>query len=157
MEAIYSYGATCSGELSFEKGDIIRVTDVDIGSSSWWEGEFAGIVGQFPRSYVEPRVHPIGRPRSPSMAMGSSALPLADRRSSAVSAEGPASIVPPAIEGSKDVMLHGPPDSSGTGESHEPIGFLVDLLHPRKNSAGRDYHESNNQPIVQTASELNFN
>ncbi|KAG7164728.1 nervous wreck-like, partial [Homarus americanus] len=53
--AMYDYEATCSEEISFAEGQIIRILkravhDVDDG---WWEGEVDGQVGLFPSLVVE--------------------------------------------------------------------------------------------------------
>lgn len=52
-KAIYSYDATCKGELSIVAGEIITVTSQDIGSEDWWEGTGQKGQGQFPKSYVQ--------------------------------------------------------------------------------------------------------
>lgn len=53
--ALYDYEATCSEELTFEEGQVIKilkrsVCDVDDG---WWEGEIEGKIGLFPSIVVE--------------------------------------------------------------------------------------------------------
>ncbi len=52
VQALYDYTAKFDGELTFKKGDIIMVTNKNIGSAAWWEGTINGKVGQFPKSYV---------------------------------------------------------------------------------------------------------
>lgn len=54
VKAIYDYEATCQGELSIRVGDIIDVTSLDTGSSSWWEGVDQQKSGQFPRAFIAP-------------------------------------------------------------------------------------------------------
>lgn len=60
MRAIFDFEAQGDDELSFRKGDIIKVTQkVD---DSWWRGEFNGQEGLFPVTYVE-RLPDDHRPR----------------------------------------------------------------------------------------------
>lgn len=54
VKAIYDYEATCQGELSIRVGDIIDVTSLNTGSSSWWEGVDQQKNGQFHRAFVAP-------------------------------------------------------------------------------------------------------
>ena len=152
MEAIYDYEATCSGELSFRQGDMIRVTDVDIGSSSWWEGESMGMIGQFPRSYVEPVVPPIRKQSAASSLTAKAAMPplveggayFSDARKSSAAGTGS------AIEGSKDLMLHRATSQAPPPPPQPPLDVS---LHGSTDSSTKN---STTQPIVQTASELNF-
>jgi flagellar hook-basal body complex protein FliE len=53
VKALYDYEATCEGELSISVGDIITVTNINTGSSSWWEGTGPKGHGQFPSMYVQ--------------------------------------------------------------------------------------------------------
>ena len=50
VRAIHPFTATESGELGFEKGDIIKV--VDRGYKDWWRGQLKGRTGIFPVNYV---------------------------------------------------------------------------------------------------------
>ncbi|KAK3843641.1 MAG: hypothetical protein J3R72DRAFT_106530 [Linnemannia gamsii] len=56
VRALYNFDATAEGELSFQKGDIVRIVEeIDEG---WWEGELVdshGIrhAGMFPSNYCE--------------------------------------------------------------------------------------------------------
>ncbi|KAJ3103255.1 Intersectin 1 (SH3 domain protein) [Physocladia obscura] len=56
VQALYKYDATCEGELTFDVGDVIVVTNKETGSEAWWEGE--KVIGkrqrgQFPVNYVK--------------------------------------------------------------------------------------------------------
>lgn len=61
--ALYDYDATCEGELTFRKEDIIDVIDTAV-SDDWWEGKnvTTGAIGQFPTAYVRnvPTISPEG-------------------------------------------------------------------------------------------------
>ncbi|KAJ8611018.1 hypothetical protein CTAYLR_007062 [Chrysophaeum taylorii] len=48
--AVYDCAADLDGELSFSKGDIIRV--LDDSDPGWWKGQLADEVGLFPANYV---------------------------------------------------------------------------------------------------------
>lgn len=48
--AMYAFEAEQKGDLSFAKGDRIKILD---NRESWWRGEVAGQVGLFPPNYVE--------------------------------------------------------------------------------------------------------
>lgn len=50
VRALYTFEPTEPGELSFEKGDIIKV--VDRGYQDWWRGQLKGRTGIFPVNYV---------------------------------------------------------------------------------------------------------
>eukprot|EP00842_Homolaphlyctis_polyrhiza_P006385 jgi/Hompol1/6748/HPOL_001192-RA len=54
VRAIYSYEATCDGELTIEAGEIITIVNKDTGSEAWWEGQGKHGRGQFPVNYVQP-------------------------------------------------------------------------------------------------------
>ena len=49
--AIYSYEAEDEDELTFNEGDVIKVTEKDEG---WWTGVLNGQEGMFPENYVKP-------------------------------------------------------------------------------------------------------
>ncbi|XP_013178933.1 PREDICTED: intersectin-1 isoform X2 [Papilio xuthus] len=49
--ALYPYTAQNADELSFEKDDIIAVTDRSQ-DPAWWQGELRGMTGLFPSNYV---------------------------------------------------------------------------------------------------------
>ncbi|CAG8576490.1 4893_t:CDS:2 [Diversispora eburnea] len=51
FQALYDYDAQSREEISIKEGDIIEVTNRDIGSG-WWEGILNGKRGQFPANYV---------------------------------------------------------------------------------------------------------
>ncbi|KAL2914324.1 hypothetical protein HK105_206096 [Polyrhizophydium stewartii] len=51
--ALYSYEATCEGELTIDAGEIITVVSKETGSEAWWEGEGKSGRGQFPVNYVQ--------------------------------------------------------------------------------------------------------
>jgi hypothetical protein len=128
---------------------------VDIGSASWWEGECHGVVGHFPRSYVEPRVPTLARPEmipGAIEALNRNGAAIPNRRSSSASTRKP-SLPPPtssnpmqhsgAIEGVKDLAIleHSERHAPGIAD-----GFLVDHLQERR--------DSENHAIIQTASEF---
>lgn len=50
VRALHSFEPTETGELAFERGDIIRV--VDRGYKDWWRGQLRGRIGIFPVNYV---------------------------------------------------------------------------------------------------------
>jgi Rho guanine nucleotide exchange factor 7 len=50
VKAIYNFQPANTDELSFQKGDVITVTQVIDGG--WWEGTLHGITGWFPSNYV---------------------------------------------------------------------------------------------------------
>ncbi|CAG9136123.1 unnamed protein product [Plutella xylostella] len=49
--ALYPYAAQNADELSFDKDDIIAVTDRSQ-DPAWWQGELRGMTGLFPSNYV---------------------------------------------------------------------------------------------------------
>ncbi|KAJ8329910.1 hypothetical protein BDV3_004078 [Batrachochytrium dendrobatidis] len=51
--ALYSYEATCDGELTIEAGEILVIKSKETGSDDWWEGEGKNGCGQFPVNYVQ--------------------------------------------------------------------------------------------------------
>jgi signal transducing adaptor molecule len=51
VRALYTFASTEFGELSFERGDIIKV--LDRGFKEWWRGAVHGKIGIFPVVYVE--------------------------------------------------------------------------------------------------------
>ncbi|KAI8922926.1 hypothetical protein BC831DRAFT_473791 [Entophlyctis helioformis] len=53
VKALYSYEATCEGELTFDAGELLTVTNTKTGSDAWWEGEGHHGRGQFPVNYVQ--------------------------------------------------------------------------------------------------------
>lgn len=58
--ALHYYAAEDEQDLSFDKGDIILVYEVN--ENGWWRGKHGEEVGWFPGSYVEVRI-PIFVPR----------------------------------------------------------------------------------------------
>ena len=50
VRALHTSEPTESGELGFEKGDIIKV--VDRRYKDWWRGQLKGRTGVFPVNYV---------------------------------------------------------------------------------------------------------
>lgn len=50
--ALFSYEATCEGELSIETGERITKISKDTGSEQWWTGTGKHGTGQFPSNYV---------------------------------------------------------------------------------------------------------
>ncbi|PPR04705.1 hypothetical protein CVT24_011827 [Panaeolus cyanescens] len=56
VRALHTFQPTESGELAFEKGDIIKV--VDRGYKDWWRGQLKGRTGIFPVNYVEAMPEP---------------------------------------------------------------------------------------------------
>ncbi len=51
VKALFAYTATTDKEMSFQKGDIIRVSRED--TSGWMKGRLGNATGWFPGSYVE--------------------------------------------------------------------------------------------------------
>ncbi|KAH7335578.1 hypothetical protein B0J17DRAFT_575926 [Rhizoctonia solani] len=56
VKALHDFNATEPGELSFKKGDVIKV--VDRCYKDWWRGQIKGRVGLLPVNYVEPLPEP---------------------------------------------------------------------------------------------------
>ncbi|KAF8586457.1 hypothetical protein K439DRAFT_1556070 [Ramaria rubella] len=52
VRALHTFEPTVAGELAFDKGDIIKVTDRAY--DNWWRGQLRGRTGIFPVNYVEP-------------------------------------------------------------------------------------------------------
>ncbi|KIJ55536.1 hypothetical protein M422DRAFT_151809 [Sphaerobolus stellatus SS14] len=52
VRALHDFEPTVVGELAFQKGDIIKVTDRAY--DNWWRGQLRGRTGIFPVNYVEP-------------------------------------------------------------------------------------------------------
>ena len=52
VQALYDFTPDEDGDLEFQEGDVIRVTDTS--DENWWAGEFGGISGLFPAAYVTP-------------------------------------------------------------------------------------------------------
>lgn len=52
VRALYDYHAQEEGELSFKKGDIIKLLEKD-DEGGWWIGDLRGIMGLFPKNFVE--------------------------------------------------------------------------------------------------------
>ena len=50
VRALHAFEPTVAGELAFEKGDIIKVTDRAY--DNWWRGQLRGRTGIFPVNYV---------------------------------------------------------------------------------------------------------
>lgn len=50
VRALHSFEPSESGELAFERGDVIKV--VDRGYKDWWRGQLRGRTGIFPVNYV---------------------------------------------------------------------------------------------------------
>jgi len=50
VRALHSFEPTETGELAFDRGDIIKV--VDRGYKDWWRGQLRGRTGIFPVNYV---------------------------------------------------------------------------------------------------------
>lgn len=50
VRALHTFEPTVAGELAFEKGDIIKVTDRAY--DNWWRGQLRGRTGIFPVNYV---------------------------------------------------------------------------------------------------------
>ncbi|KAF7689779.1 hypothetical protein HF521_013132 [Silurus meridionalis] len=56
-EALYSFRATESDELSFHKGDILKVTNMDE-DPNWYTAELSGRKGFVPKNYINVIPHP---------------------------------------------------------------------------------------------------
>ncbi|XP_058639021.1 GRB2 related adaptor protein b [Onychostoma macrolepis] len=55
-EALYSFRATECDELSFQKGDILKVTNMD-DDPNWYTAELFGRRGYVPKNYINVRPH----------------------------------------------------------------------------------------------------
>uniref|UniRef100_A0A3B1IZM0 GRB2 related adaptor protein b n=1 Tax=Astyanax mexicanus TaxID=7994 RepID=A0A3B1IZM0_ASTMX len=55
-EALYSFRATECDELSFQKGDILKVTNMD-DDPNWYTAELSGRRGYVPKNYINVRPH----------------------------------------------------------------------------------------------------
>ncbi|KAJ4293982.1 hypothetical protein N0V90_007671 [Kalmusia sp. IMI 367209] len=53
VTAMYDFESQGDGDLSFRKGDRIRVIKKTNSSQDWWEGELRGYRGSFPANYVK--------------------------------------------------------------------------------------------------------
>ncbi len=60
MQAIYSYSAVHSDELSFNEGDILSLHELADGGA-WWKASFRGNKGLAPGNYVEVINKPVMR------------------------------------------------------------------------------------------------
>lgn len=56
MRALYTFSSDQPGELSFERGDVIKV--LSRGYKEWWRGACNGKIGIFPVTYIEPLPEP---------------------------------------------------------------------------------------------------
>ncbi|GMK56102.1 hypothetical protein CspeluHIS016_0211580 [Cutaneotrichosporon spelunceum] len=56
VRALYTFNSDTVGELSFERGDMIKVLDRNF--QEWWRGACNGKIGIFPAIYVEPLPEP---------------------------------------------------------------------------------------------------
>ena len=52
VQALFDFTAQEEGELAFQRGDIITVTNRD--DDNWWEGKLNNRIGVFPATYVCP-------------------------------------------------------------------------------------------------------
>lgn len=53
MQAIYDFDSQAQGELSISAGEILEITNKDVGDG-WWEGTNSrGETGFFPAAYVQ--------------------------------------------------------------------------------------------------------
>lgn len=59
VRALYTFTSETVGELSFERGDMIKVLDRNF--QEWWRGACNGKIGIFPVIYVEPLPEPTSR------------------------------------------------------------------------------------------------
>ena len=69
--AKYDYAGQEEGDLSFVKGDLIKVTSKNTEDGGWWRGELGGISGVFPSTYVQP----VPPPEQPSPVPVESPVP----------------------------------------------------------------------------------
>ena len=49
---MYSYDASCDGELTIEEGEILTDIHKNTGDEQWWHGRGKNGSGQFPQNYV---------------------------------------------------------------------------------------------------------
>ncbi|KAI8090819.1 hypothetical protein BDF21DRAFT_412267 [Thamnidium elegans] len=52
-KALYAYTSEQEGDLSFQAGDVILVTEKTDNQDAWWTGKLRGQSGSFPSNYVE--------------------------------------------------------------------------------------------------------
>eukprot|EP00123_Amoebidium_parasiticum_P014246 comp22409_c0_seq1/m.33514 comp22409_c0_seq1/g.33514 ORF comp22409_c0_seq1/g.33514 comp22409_c0_seq1/m.33514 type:complete len:879 (-) comp22409_c0_seq1:364-3000(-) len=52
-KATHDFDATSEDELSFRSGDVLTITNQDVGEGDWWEAMLDGEVGLIPATYVE--------------------------------------------------------------------------------------------------------
>ncbi|KAI9270042.1 hypothetical protein EDC94DRAFT_597919 [Helicostylum pulchrum] len=52
-KALYAYTSEQEGDLSFQPGDVILVTEKTDTQNAWWTGKLCGQSGSFPSNYVE--------------------------------------------------------------------------------------------------------
>lgn len=84
MEAMYAFEAGGSGEMSLNKGDVIKVTKVV--DEGWWIGNCGSSKsGMFPSNYVQPTNKPVGPAAAASSAYSSSSMGNATRKDSSSS------------------------------------------------------------------------
>jgi len=51
--ALYNFAAVQPGDLSFNKGQVIVVTEKSTDTNTWWKGKLEGREGNFPANFVE--------------------------------------------------------------------------------------------------------
>ncbi|POY73370.1 hypothetical protein BMF94_3707 [Rhodotorula taiwanensis] len=64
--AMYDFRGESDDELTFSRGEMIRV--IDAVSDEWWRGELRGQTGIFPTNYVEPASAPVAASSQPHPA-----------------------------------------------------------------------------------------
>ena len=67
VTAQYNFVPQEAGELRFEKGDLIQVTDAS--DNNWWRGAFGGKAGLFPATYVRKNPFEVA-PAAPQPGLG---------------------------------------------------------------------------------------
>ncbi|XP_077519125.1 FCH and double SH3 domains nervous wreck isoform X1 [Amblyomma americanum] len=112
--AIYDYEPTCSDELGFSEGQVIRIlrTVVHDGvDDGWWEGELEGRTGIFPSLMVE-ALKVTGEPQTPMDDPSMDSVPPPP----AFTPPKPAFLVPP----SQVILTQPTPDHEQGGEEEQP-------------------------------------
>ncbi|RDD40643.1 Growth factor receptor-bound protein 2 [Trichoplax sp. H2] len=56
-DALHDFSATADDELSFQKGDILKIVSMDL-DKNWYKAGLNGLYGFIPKNYIKLRPHP---------------------------------------------------------------------------------------------------
>lgn len=135
---MYDFAGESSDELSFARGELIRV--IDAVSDEWWRGELRGRTGIFPTNYVV----------SPSSFSADSCLFL--RRSWLAALQEPAS-APSAVPSEAPRPMAGPSSEDMEGEvfaQAAAIDRLLSLMHTLR-ARGEDFADNEELTVSQVS------